>query len=413
MHNTSMEDLRLLIDVQNPHWEKDFLYPYSIKRKILTDLGMQLKNNLILSLSGPRRTGKTIALKQLINELILQGFPRENILYFSFDEASYTPLQIIKAWEGLISKKVSGKNFFIFFDEVQNIEDWAHKLKLIYDNLGLKIILSGSAGLRVRKGSESLAGRTVERHLSALDFEEFLLFSGIGRPTSSNIDSMYMRFLSRQLPELALNESLRPEEYIKNLVKKVIYEDSRHYYNIEYVDVLDGIFKSISSLPGQIINISDISKDFGINRATASSYMSALEGGFLARKLYNYSKNARKTEKRSKKYYPYYTSLIRYPGRADMGHIAETEAASVLGAEFFYNEKGHEIDFILGPDHDVGLEVKYRKRVDNKDIRTLLTNPIDLKRKAVLVPFECNSELSGVEVLRLSDLSKFSENLIS
>ncbi|MEM4134145.1 MAG: ATP-binding protein [Candidatus Micrarchaeia archaeon] len=398
----------------NPHWEENFFYSYPLKRKVFTKILNSLSHPLMPTLIGPRRVGKTVLMKQTINHLISEGYLRKNILFFSFDEEVKEPLEIINAWEEMIAKKVRGSNFFVFFDEIQKLENWASKIKLLYDNLGIKIFLSGSASLEVRKGSESLAGRTVDIFVNPISFDEYLLLSG---KKHSEIDEeewkSYVMYMHKQLPELALYPSIDSKEYITSIVKKVIFEDVKKYYRIEESETIEGIFKFICRDPGQIIIISDLAKDFGISRITASNYLHALEKSFLLRKLYNFSKNARKIEVKAKKYYPFYTSLADYVELTDFSKLAEIEVAWKTQADFFWNDRGKEIDFIKLKDKDLtAIEVKTRNMIDKKDIKWLVENRIGAKRRIVITGFdskynlakEDKEEIKDIEFLRLHKL---------
>ncbi|MEM4295380.1 MAG: ATP-binding protein, partial [Candidatus Anstonellales archaeon] len=374
-----LKDILLLL---NQHWEHDFFYNYPFKRHIYKKLVSYLSTPLILTINGPRRVGKTVLMKQLINHLISEGFSRKNILFFSFDEEIDEPIEIIKTWEEIIGKKVKGSNYFIFFDEVQNLNNWASKIKILHDNIGVKIFLSGSASLEIKKGHESLAGRSIDISINPLSFDEYLMLSGKAHSDILEQEwENYKFYMHRQLPGLALHSSLDSHDYVSSIVKKVIYEDAKKFYSINEQPILEGIFKTICRDPGQIMAISDIAKDFGISRITASHYINALEKSFLIRKLYNFSNNPRKIEVRAKKYYPYYTTLIDYVSQTDLSKIAETEVAWKLNAEFFWNDRGKEIDFIKNSN---AIEVKMRKTIDKNDIKWLIKTELKIKRKIVI-----------------------------
>jgi len=391
--------------LMNPHWEDGFFYPFPLKRKVFHRLKSAIPQPLILSLSGPRRVGKTVLMKQMINQLIEEGYPRRNILFFSLDEFSGNLLEILKEWEKIIGKKISGKNYFIFFDEIQNIEEWAKKLKIIYDTLGVKIFVSGSASMQIRKGSESLAGRILEFYVPPLFYDEYLMFSGKSKSDIKEKEwEEYQLYMMRQLPDLALYPTLDSKDYITSIVKKVIYEDVKKFFNVEETEVIDGIFKVICKDPGQTISVVDIAKDFGISRVSASNYLHALEKSYLIRKLYNYSKNPRKVETRAKKYYPHYTSLLSYSFPVEFGKIAETEVAWKMNAEFFWNERGKEIDLVID---GRGIEVKMRKRVDSSDVKWLIKNPIGLKERMVVVLPDAKINIKGIKIITLNEIDKF------
>ena len=397
-----MENLKELIVIQNPHFEENFFYPYPLKRAFFGEVVKNINIPHIIAISGVRRTGKSTLLKQVINHLISNGVPRKNILYFSYDEVVENPLNIIKEWEEIISRKIRGRNYYLLLDEVQKLSNWGEKIKTLYDHLNLKIIVSGSSSLGIKKGKESLAGRVIEWELKPLAFSEFLLFSSKEKSWDN-----YKFYMKRQLPELALY-SIDPQQYIKDLVKKVVYEDIPKLHEVESPETVEKIFSIIERHPGEIIKISNLANDLGISRITLSKYLKALEESLLIRKLYNYSKNARKVEVRDKKYYPYFTSLCAFHLYAEFPLLVETEVAFKLNAEYFWNERGKEVDFIVPLNSKVlAFEVKTGRRVTDREIRHLLRFPYKADKYLITLPETEVKIKGGVGTISLMDLEEW------
>lgn len=407
-----MADLREHILLANPHWEVGFIYPYQKERTILNEVQDSLKNNLIIAISGLRRVGKSVILKQCINYLIKSGMPRRNVLYLNLDDVAIEDfISVINAWQAHVPQKIYGNTFCLLVDEVQKVTNWGEKIKSIYDNLNIKILLSGSASLQIKKGNESLAGRITEKIIAPLSFKEFLDFSNRSSDVKSVKQSYYDIYLFRQLPELAINDSLSSKEYIESIVKKALWEDCKNYLNIENSEILESIFSVICKSPGEIIDYEDVAKDFRISRNTSAQYFKALVDCFLVRKLYNYSRNARKSEKKSKKFYPYFTTLHEFvrPYPVDYSKIAETEVAWQTKAGFFYNDQGQEIDFICGDELNKGIEVKMRNKVDDSDLKILIKNKLNLKTLYVIIAKQSIANISdkNITVVRFHELNNY------
>jgi predicted AAA+ superfamily ATPase len=79
----------------------------------------------------------------------------------------------------------------------------------------------------------------------------------------------------------------------------------------------------------------------------------------------------------------------------EFSKLAETDVAFQTGAQYFWNERGHEIDFIVGKELDIGIEVKMKKKVTNKDIKWLLNPPFHLSKKLVIVPYGSEAEVEA------------------
>ncbi len=401
-------DLKEQIYSSNPHWEGE-AYTYPFTRPHLEKIIKARKSKLICTLIGPRRVGKTVLMRQCMQRLIEAGTDKRRILYFSFEDKAVEPFAAIKKWGEELSLDLRKGEYHAYFDEIQNVRGWAPKIKILYDNYpNFSFTLSGSASAKIRRGKESLAGRELEIHVNPLSFAEYLKMAGKSPVSPASRWEHYLAYMKRQLPDLALKD-IDPKEYVSLLVQKVIRIDVPELFDIEQPDVLDGIFRSICKSPGQIIKAESLAADFGINRITASKYLYALEEALLVRRVYNYSKNPIKSEKRDKKYYPYFSTLHAYtqPYAPDLAAMAETETAWQSGAEYFFRDRNNEIDFIAGTNLDIGIEVKMRNRVDASDVAFLENAPMKLAKKYVVVMAESKLSLPpSVKAVRLDDVGE-------
>ncbi|MBN1104017.1 MAG: ATP-binding protein [Deltaproteobacteria bacterium] len=135
-------------------------------------------------LRGPRRVGKTILLRQVLEDLLLHGMAPSRVLYVPFDElatlAKMTEpiLQVARWFESEVLhasfNEAARRNepAFLFFDEVQNLEDWAPQLKNLVDNHAVRVLVTGSSSLQIAAGRDSLAGRVTTLDLGSLLLRE-------------------------------------------------------------------------------------------------------------------------------------------------------------------------------------------------------------------------------------------------
>ncbi len=366
-----------IIYFQNKHW-KGNLIDYPIKRDVYYILEKNiLSNKLILSIEGSRRVGKSVLIKQLINYLINNKINVKDIFYFSYDDFTEDIFKLLKEYEIIRGKSIDSGKLYFFFDEIQKIYNWQEKVKIIYDNYpNIKLIVSGST-LRVSK-KESLAGRIFEYFVPQLSFKEYLVFSNNENLLKAVYDDAFIEqykiYLKRQYPQLAINSSIESKDYVTTIIKKIIFEDSEKYILDVDIDILLSILKVILKDPGQIINYNDLAKDFGTDRNKISKYIDYLVNSGLIRKVYNFSNNARKVEKSSKKFYPYCTTLISFvTNNPNESKFIEADVAFQLNAEYFWNNRGvNEIDFISYDQitsKKIGVEVKYKNQITYKEIK--------------------------------------------
>ena len=106
------------------------------------------------------------------------------------------------------------------------------------------------------------------------------------------------------------------------------------------VQTLESMLTILMDNPGQIINVVGFSGELGIDRHTCSKYLSYLEDAFLIRKLYNFSRNRRKIERKLKKYYPAIisTELLFQEDESSKSKIFEWSIVNQLNAQFFWRD---------------------------------------------------------------------------
>lgn len=135
-------------------------------------------------LRGPRQVGKTVLLRQLIEQLLERGVEPRRILFVSFDELPTLEmlrepvLQIARWFEAeklcrtFNEMDRSGRPAYVLLDEVQNVNAWAEQLKNLVDSHRVRVFLTGSSSLRIEAGRDSLAGRVTYVDLGPLLLRE-------------------------------------------------------------------------------------------------------------------------------------------------------------------------------------------------------------------------------------------------
>jgi predicted AAA+ superfamily ATPase len=212
---------------------------------------------------------------------------------------------------------------------------------------------------------------------------------------------LYIEYMDRQLPQLALDSS-NSKKHITELVDKVINYDIARLHNITDTQIIYSIFKIICKSPGEIIKYEDLATMFGVTAQTIKLYLKYLEDALLVRKLYNYQTNARKSERSKKRYYPYFTTLhlFAYPHIIEFGRKIETEVAFQLKPQFFWNRLNQEIDFVLNSEENIAIEVKMRKNIRRNDLKWLIQATF-CKSKYVITDseFKTNFEIEALNLI--------------
>jgi len=375
------EKIKRELRALNPFWDVPFSVRYK-ERTIYQRLQKYIKEPQIVSLCGLRRVGKTTILKRIIQDL-LKNNPADSILYFSFDDFQASELfDVIDAFVSIHKKEPK----FLIFDEVQKLQNWAGKVKMLYDTERYKIFISGSESLFLRKGStESLAGRIYEFEVKKLSFLEYLVFVDktkmIEKPQLYEIElqNEFDKYLATAgFPEMIGKEDkLTIRDYIRNaVVEKIVFSDMMKIYPIENPTQLVTILDILIDNPGMLVDFVSLSQKLGIHRHTLSKYFEYLEMAHLVVKLYNFSRNKITSEKSLKKFYPTFLSpVLIEESEEKMGKLIETTCVLATDAKFFWRDKyKDEVDIILQQDKDlIPVEIKYRNQPSqNKGLQKFL-----------------------------------------
>lgn len=358
----------------------------SYKRRLFSKIHSFLKEKkrFIIGVDGLRRVGKSVLIKQVLNELQQEG---KCVFYFSFDKKAH---QNIESLEEVIRFFIKKDNqAVIALDEVGKIEDWAGVVKKYYDSSNTTFLVSSSAAIHIRKGTESLAGRMLNYTLPPLGFDEYLELKKVkdrqikldfSKPDAPTLfEANLSGFLNKgSYPELSEAEDASViKNYIKNsTIEKTIFEDVPSIFRISHVSKLLEIFEYFVNYSGNFIHERTISNLIGLSEPTVNDYITYLEKSHLVKRVYttyNFSKKIRKKKKgyvASSSIYSNITSSFSY------GQLIETavfEKINALSLRTYFDEQKREVDFILQKDSRIRpIEVKSSNSVSRSELSNLI-----------------------------------------
>ena len=403
-----MEEKIVIKDIEetNIWWTRDFHISDYKDRNIYQEIKRFMKTRQIVAITGLRRVGKTTMMFKFIKEYLATGFSKQNIFYFSFDDYSSVRIsEIIDVYKKLVNKDLRSENYLFVFDEIQKIKNWEEQLKRIYDLYPkVKFLISGSESLFIRRKSrESLAGRIFEFKLNPLNFKEYLdfknkKFDNLALYKDEILKEFNNFLMCNGFPELIDKEPEIIKKYIREgVIDKILYHDMSEVFEVKNVGIIRKIFDIIYNNPGQIIELQQFAGEVGITRHLLSEYLEYLEESFLIKKLYNYSRNARKTQRRLKKYYP--TLLNPLLIKDDFAKIFEQALVIHSNADFFWRDAyKNEVD-IIKTDPLTAIEIK------SGEIK--MGNLISLKKfiekfkpkKAIVLSYEIEREMESIKII--------------
>lgn len=370
----NLYNLEELLVQQNPHWISRKISTTGFERDIFAGFCQALnKKKLIVTLSGPRRSGKTYLIKQSMRHLATnKHIPHKNICYFQFS-GSLNEKNIIPAVLDLFLKKYAGSGRkYIFLDEIQYIDYWQDQIKAFYDLLeDVKFIVLGSTSLFYRqKSKESLAGRILKYNLGALNFHEYLRFKNIAEPSKDRAEFIsnlsiyhteFKKYLSYgQYPEIVANPELDPKKYIMDLSDQIINFDIPYFSAKIDRQLFLSVVKTLSFDLAEEYSANNLAKTLETDRRKIAEYVKILEEIGLFRVCYNSGfKSKRKQLSGSKKIYGLNLNLSLHLNGFDISYFNDIR---VYGRYFenyifmrlltkydtieYYRVLGRELDFV-------------------------------------------------------------------
>ena len=352
----------------------------------------------VISLIGIRRAGKTFYFYQLINNLIEDSINPSQILYINFEDDRILPLNvkelntILEAYYELYPENTS-ETLYLFFDEIQNIDNWELFIRRVHDKKNARIYITGSSSKLLSKEiATSLRGRTLSYYLFPLSFEEFLRF----RQVTLNKDFEYTdaRFKVKKLfseylggggfPEVVLEAEELRQDILRNYFEMFIYRDLVERFSIRNISLLKSLVKFLITNIGTTFSVNSfyrtIKKDMPVGKDTLMEYLSYLEDINLIYLVPIFSYSLKKQQVNPRKVYCIDNGLrnaVSFMFSKDEGRLAENLVFLELKRRnkepYYWKNKG-EVDFIV-KDRDSSLtaiNVSYTDEIDERETKALL-----------------------------------------
>jgi len=303
----------------------------------------------IVSLTGPRQSGKTTLARALFPDYAYVNL--ENL-----DDrlaAEEDPLRFLRPHSG------TG----LIVDEAQKAPSLFSYLQGIVDesgNMG-KYILTGSQNfLLLEKITQSLAGRVAVCNLMPLGLTELINADLLDKDLDhAMFKGGYPVLYDRHIPAT---------DYFPSYIQTYIERDVRGISNIGNLSSFQRFVKLCAGRAGQLLNLSSLGTDLGINYKTVRSWISILEASYIVFLLQPHHKNFNKRVVKQPKLYFFDTGLLcalldiqnpeQLSGHYLRGNIFESfiiseylksrfHAGHRPNIFFWRNSTGHEIDLII------------------------------------------------------------------
>ena len=252
-----------------------------------------IDKDIIKVLTGIRRSGKSVMLKLIMEELKQNKIDEKQFININFENLINRELTTADKLHEYILKKASEikKKCYIFLDEIQEVKDWEKCINSLRVNeeYDFDIYITGSnAKLLSGELSTYLAGRYVEFVIYPFSFKEFLeTLKSIQQDVSTReAFQKYVKFGGMPfLYNLAFEEEASLQ-YLKDIYSSIILKDITQRNKIRDTDLLERVISYLIMNVGNNFSATSISKFFKsenrkVSVETILNYIKAAEESFL------------------------------------------------------------------------------------------------------------------------------------
>lgn len=351
-----------------------------IKRNLyLEEIKKYINKPIIKVITGMRRSGKSMILKLIQEELQNIGIVKENIIYMNFESLTFMDIKDFEALYKHIIEKTSDKKgkIYILLDEIQEVKGWEKAINSFLVDLDVDIYITGSnANLLSSELATYIAGRYVEIKIYPLSFQEYIDFvSENNKENPLSLDEYFTQYLNfGGLPGIHIFNYNKEEiyQYLVDVYNSILLRDVIARNNIRDIELLERVILYIMDNIGNIFSaksISDFLKNQGrkLSVETIYNYLKALENAFIISKVQRYDIKGKNILETQEKYYlsdlGFRHAKLGYQSNDISGYLENIVFLELLRRKYKVNigkQDNKEIDFVANlRDENLYLQVTY------------------------------------------------------
>ena len=253
------------------------------------------KSELIKVIVGVRRSGKSIMLELIKEELLEKNVSQERMIFINFEDMNYSRLTTAASLHDYLKTKIEKINgrAYIFLDEIQEVKDWEKCVNSLRVNSDADIYITGSnAKMLSGEYATLLSGRYVEFTVYPFSFSEYCEARRADGDNKS-VSEYFMEYVKYGgLPFLAttaLDERAKMQ-YLKDIYASVVIKDIVKRNKLRDVDLLERIVAYVAANIGRTFSANSIAAYFKSEKRTVAvdtiiNYLNSCEKAFLFHKI--------------------------------------------------------------------------------------------------------------------------------
>ena len=323
-----------------------------IREKYLSKIRPFYDVDIIKVITGIRRCGKSIILMQIMDELKNKGIDEEQIIYINFEFEDYYFIKNDLDLHNYIKDKiVNDKKYYLFFDEIQNVENWEKAVNSFKakckDNVSI-FITGSNSDLLSGELATHLAGRYVSFKVYPFTFKEVCELKNIEGKNKYELENDFNEYIKwGGLPQrFIMTDENQIKTYLSDIYNSIIVKDIITRFNIKDIDLFNRIVEYIVTTPSQTFSAESLANYFlnnderEVSKITLYNYLEYMTKAMLISKADRY--DVREKRILNGKYKYYLTDL-------GIGSVMNTTKRHQMGAyleNIVYNEllsRGYDV----------------------------------------------------------------------
>lgn len=331
-----------------------------IRERYLNVIRPFYEQELIKVLIGIRRSGKSVLLTQIMKELSTQGIEENHIIYINFEDLDYEEYTKPQKLNTFIKNKIiDNKKYYIFFDEIQNVDSWEKVVNSLRATKNTSIFITGSnSDLLSSDLATHIAGRYVSFKITPFTFSEALELQNINN--NNEIEEAFKDYIKwGGMPQRFMQiDDLSKKAYLSDIYDSIIIKDIVKRFNIKDIDLLNRIVTYIITTPSETFSPESLKKYFEsesrkISLETIYNYLDYITKSGLISKAERYDVRGKRILTGKYKYYLTdlgFTNILSEGKKEQLGAYLENIVYNELIARgynvYIGTIESGEVDFI-------------------------------------------------------------------
>lgn len=266
-------------------------------------------NSLIKIICGLRRSGKSVILKQIMEELIETGVDQDHIIYMNFESLDYAEINTAKSLDSYIKKQVKDKKtYYVFLDEVQVVIDFERAINSLRITEQFSIFITGSnSKMTFLELSTDLSGRYVHFRINPLSFKEVVELTNTKQ--ENYMDLLLDIFEWGTLPQRFMFDNKESREnYVSDVFDSILLKDVVDRLRVTDVTSFNKILQYVLETETREFSATNVLNYLEKNNSKVASdtlykYIEAMCSTFIMNKVYRYDIQGKNVLKSLNKYY--------------------------------------------------------------------------------------------------------------